>query len=116
MTHDKNNDKYTFSFEKLEIWHHAVDLADCTINLLDALPPNKYPKLTALMEATVSQVAQNIAEGKGKQHKNDFIQSLYRAEGSLFEFLTLTELLKRRGCIGEREGGTIRGHAVVIDR
>ena len=116
MTQERNNDTYTFPFEKLEIWKHAVDLADCTLSILDTFPPNKHPKLTALMETAVSRVAQNIAEGKGKQYKKDFIQSLQTAESSLFEFLTVTELLKRRGCISEQDGTKIRTQSEIIDR
>ena len=116
MTQEKNEKTYTFSFEKLEIWHHAVDLADCTLNIVGALSSDKYPNLTTLMKEAVSRVAQNIAEGKGKQYKKDFIQSLHSAEGSLFEFLTVTELLKRRGCIGKGDEIELRKKAEIIDR
>ena len=116
MAQERKDDRYTFPFEKLEIWHHAVDLADCTLSILDASAPNKHPKLTSLMETAVSQVAQNIAEGKGKQNKKDFIQSLQTAESSLFEFLTVTELLKRRGYIGEKDGTRIRAQSEIINR
>lgn len=116
MTQEKNENSFTFSFEKLEIWHHAVDLADCTLNIVDALPSNQHLNLTTLMKEAVSRVAQNIAEGKGKQYKKDFIQSLHSAEGSLFEFLTVTELLKRRGCIGTGDEIEIRKQAEIIDR
>ena len=116
MTQEKNETTYIFPFEKLEIWHHAVDLADCTLNIVDALPSDKYLNLTTLMKEAVSRVAQNIAEGKGKQYKKDFIQSLHSAEGSLFEFLTVTELLKRRGCIGKGDEIELRKQAEIIDR
>jgi four helix bundle protein len=116
MAQEKSETTYTFPFEKLEIWHHAVDLADCTLKIVDALPSNKHLNLTTLMKKAVSRVAQNIAEGKGKQYKKDFIQSLHTAEGSLFEFLTLTELLKRRGCIDEGDEIELRKQAEIIDR
>ena len=116
MTQEKNETTYTFPFEKMEIWHHAVDLADCTLNIVDALSSNKHLNLTTLMKEAVSRVAQNIAEGKGKQYKKDFIQSLHSAEGSLFEFLTVTELLKRRGCIGKGDEIELRKKAEIIDR
>ena len=116
MTQEINETTYTFPFEKLEIWHHAVDLADCTLNIVEALPSNKHLNLTTLMKETVSRVVQNIAEGKGKQYKKDFIQSLHSAEGSLFEFLTVTELLKRRGCIGKGDEIELRKQAEIIGR
>ena len=116
MTQERNETTYTFPFEKLEIWHHAVDLADCTLNILEALSSNKHLNLTTLMKETVSRVAQHIAEGKGKQYKKDFIQSLHSAEGSLFEFLTVTEILKRRGCICKGDEIKLRKQAEIIGR
>ena len=68
------------------------------------------------MEAAVSSVAQNIAEGKGRQYKKEFIQFLYIAEGSLFEVLTLTEIFKRRKLIKDHEAKEIRSQAEIIDR
>jgi four helix bundle protein len=68
------------------------------------------------MESAVSSVAQNIAEGKGRQHKKEFIQFLYVAEGSLFEVLTLLEIFKRRGLVEKENVIEIRQQAETIDR
>jgi four helix bundle protein len=68
------------------------------------------------MEAAVSSIPQNIAEGKGRQYKKEFIQYLYIAEGSLFEVLTLSEILKRRNLIREKGSIEIRKQAEIIDR
>jgi four helix bundle protein len=68
------------------------------------------------MEAAVTSVPQNIAEGKGRQYKKEFIQYLYIAEGSLFEVLTLSEILKRKKPIKEEESMEIRKRAEIIDR
>jgi four helix bundle protein len=110
------NSEFRFPFEKLEVWHLAVDFADYVLNILDSFPPNKYSRVVGQMEAAVSSVPQNIAEGKGRQYKKEFIQYLYIAEGSLFEVLTLSEILKRRRLIGEKESIEIRERAEIIDR
>jgi four helix bundle protein len=68
------------------------------------------------MESAASSVAQNIAEGKGRQYKKEFIQFLYIAEGSLFEALTLTVIFKRRGLFAEKDALEIRKRAELIDR
>ena len=116
MTQKIKEDEFIFPFEKLDVWQLAVDLADFIINLMESFPANKYYRLIGQMEAAVSSVAQNIAEGKGRQYKKEFIQFLYIAEGSLFEVLTLTEILKRRGFIKDQEGTEIRRQAEIIDR
>ena len=107
---------FEFPFEKLEVWHLSIDFADYILSLLESFPQNKYLRLIGQMEAAVSSVAQNIAEGKGRQYKKEFIQFLYVAEGSLFEVLTLTEIFKRRGLIKEEGAIEIRRRAEVIDR
>jgi four helix bundle protein len=110
------NDKFIFPFEKLEVWQLAVDFPDFLLNLLDSFPANKHFRLIGQMEGAVSSIAQNIAEGKGRQYRKEFVQFLYIAEGSLFEVLTLTEIFRRRGLIREKEINKIREKAEVLDR
>jgi four helix bundle protein len=68
------------------------------------------------MESAVASIAQNIAEGKGRQYKKEFIQFLYVSEGSLFEVLTLLEIFKRRRLVGEKAVLEIRKQAEMTDR
>jgi len=109
-------DSFKFPFEKLEVWKLSVDLADFVLSLLDSFPKNKHFRLIGQMEAAVSSIAQNVAEGKGRQYKKEFIQFLYIAEGSLFEVLTLAEILKRRKLIEENDFKRIRSDTEIIDR
>ncbi len=41
----------------------------------------------------------NIAEGKGRYSKKEFVQFLFIARGSLYETTTLLEILHRQGWI-----------------
>jgi four helix bundle protein len=110
------DNRFEFPFEKLEVWQLAVDFADFILGLLENFPANKHLRLIGQMEAAVSSIAQNTAEGKGRQYKKEFIQYLYVAEGSLFEVLTLTEIFKRRKLLKEEEAFEIRQKAEIIDR
>ncbi len=107
---------FEFPFEKLEVWHLAVDFADFILSLTDSFPFNKHIRLVGQMEAAASSISQNIAEGKGRQYKKEFIQFLYVAEGSLFEALTLAVIFKRRKLVKEDEFIEIRKQAETIDR
>ena len=109
-------DDFIFPFEKLEVWQLAVEFADFILGLLETFPANKHLRLVGQMEAAVCSIAQNVAEGKGRQYKKEFIQFLYIAEGSLFEVLTLTELFKRRRLIEDKEAIEIKKQAETIDR
>ena len=111
-----DEDGFVFPFEKIEIWQLSVDLADFVIDLLESFPPNKHFRVIGQMEAAVSGISQNIAEGKGRQYNKEFIQFLYIAIGCLFEVLTLTEIFKRRKLFKEQETIQIRNKAKVIYR
>jgi len=115
MSKDRK-DKFIFPFEKLEVWQLAVELVDFVLELMESFPPNKYIRLIGQMEAAVTSVSQNVAEGKGRQYKKEFIQFLYISEGSLFEMLTLTEIFKRRKLIKEKDVEEIRKRSEIIDR
>jgi len=108
--------EFVFPFEKLEVWHLAVDLADFIFSLLEMFPPNKHFRIISQMEAAVTGISQNIAEGKGRQYKKEFIQFLYIAEGCLFEVLTLVEIMRRRKLFSDNDSMEIRGTSEVIDR
>jgi len=108
--------KYVFPFEKLEVWQLAVDLADFVLELLDAFPPNRHLRLVGQMEAAVTSPAQNIAEGKGRQYKKEFIQYLHIAQGSLYEVITLNEVFRRRKLFEEKDAQQVRNRCETIDR
>jgi len=113
---EKATGKFIFPFEKLEVWQLAVDLADFVLSLLKNMPPNQYIRVIGHAEAAVTSVAQNIAEGKGRQYKKEFIQFLYVSEGSLFELLTLVEIFNRRKLISDDDVEKIREKAENLDR
>lgn len=109
-------ESYVFPFEKLEVWQEALALADYILGLIEELPPNKHFRLLDQMEGAATSVPQNIAEGKGRQHRKEFLQYLSIAQGSLYETVTLNEVFRRRKLFNEGECNEIRRRAVHIDR
>jgi four helix bundle protein len=108
--------EYVFPFEKLEVWQLAVDLADYVLGLLETFPPNRHIRLVGQMEAAVVSSSQNIAEGKGRQYKKEFIQYLHIAQGSLYEVVTLNEVFRRRKLFIEKDSQEVRNRCEMIDR
>ena len=98
---------YIFPFEKLDVYRMALDLADFVLGLLESIPLNRHFRLVSQMEAAVVSVAQNIAEGKGRQYKKEFLQYLSIAQGSLYETITLNEVFRRRKLFTEEESTEI---------
>jgi four helix bundle protein len=68
------------------------------------------------MEAAVTSPAQNIAEGKGRQYKKEFIQFLHIAQGSVYEVVTLNEVFRRSGLFPKEQAGEVRSRCEQIDR
>ncbi len=91
-------------------------MADDVLNLLGKLPPNKHFRLIQQMESAVTSVAQNIAEGKGRQYKKEFIQYLHISQGSLYEVVTLIEIFRRNDLFVPRSCLAIRQKCEAIDR
>ena len=113
---DSEDQRYIFPFERLDVWLLAVDFADFILGLLEDFPPNRHLRLVGQMEAAVSGIPQNTAEGKGRQYKKEFIQFLYIAQGSLYEVLTLTVIFRRRKLFKKKDAVKIWNDAEVIDR
>lgn len=108
--------EYLFPFEKLQVWQLAIDLAEDVLDQLEKTPPNKHIRLISQMEAAATSPSQNIAEGKGRQYKKEFIQFLYIARGSVFEVVTLNEIFRRKMIFKEEDAIRIRKRCEEIDR
>jgi four helix bundle protein len=108
--------KYVFPFEKLEVYQMALDLADRVLEFLEPLPPNRHIRLISQMDAAAVSSSQNIAEGKGRQYKKEFIQYLHISQGSVYEVVTLNEIFRRRTLFSEEQATEIRDRCEKIDR
>ena len=108
--------EYVFPFEKLDVWQLAVSLAEFVLDLLEKFPLHTHIRLVSQMESAVTSTAQNIAEGKGRQYKKEFIQFLHIAQGSLYEVVTLNEVFRRKKLFQEAEATEIRKRCEQIDR
>lgn len=61
----------------------------------------KHFRLIENCEAAASSIAVNIAEGKGRYSKKEFVQYLYIARGSLFETITALIIFERSAWINK---------------
>jgi four helix bundle protein len=107
---------YIFPFEKLDVWQLSVDLAETVLDSLEKLPGGKHLRLVSQMEAAATSPAQNIAEGKGRQYRKEFIQFLHIAQGSVYEVVTLNEIFGRRKLFSEEKSNEVRSRCEQIDR
>ena len=96
------NNLTKFGYEDLEVWDKAVDFAVKVIDVVeDAFAKRKHYRLLEQIEACSTSVAMNIAEGKGRFSKKEFIHYLYISRGSLYETMTLLEIFRRKKWISD---------------
>lgn len=92
-----------FTFEKLEVWHKAIDFADEVYLLTSRFPDEERFGLTSQMRRAAVSVASNIAEGSAKYSRNDFARFVEIATGSLFEVVTQATIGRRQNYLTEQE-------------
>ena len=93
-----------FVFEDLEIWKKAVDFAKTVIDITEKINTHRaHYRLVEQLEAASASVALNIAEGKGRYSKKEFMQFLYIARGSLYETITLLKIFYKKSWINEEQ-------------
>lgn len=89
-----------FGFRDLDVWKKSVELANSVIAIAGKIKTDrKHYRLIENLESAAVSIATNIAEGKGRYSKREFVQFLYIARGSLYETATLLEIFKKRNWI-----------------
>ena len=91
-----------FIYEKLEVWKAAVDFGIKAIKLAKEKYDEKqlFTIMKGIQEGALN-VSTAIAKGKGYPSKHDFAKHLYLARGSVYETMTLLEILKRNQAISD---------------
>ncbi len=98
-----------FSFEDLEVWQKAVDFAVSVIDIAETMNSDRnHYRLIEQLESSVTSISANIAEGKGRNSKKEFIQYLYIARGSLFEAITFLIIFYKKKWISNSKLNDLR--------
>lgn len=87
------------SYEDLEVWQLAMDLAEMTYNLTREIPKEELFGLSAQMKRAAVSIPSNIAEGYGRDGTASFVHFLRIALGSARELETQLLLAARLGMV-----------------
>lgn len=85
------------SFKNLQVWSKAMDFASISMDITESF--EGHFRIKEQLESSSASVPQNIAEGHGRISVKENIQYLYIARGSLYEALTILNLLHRKSLI-----------------
>jgi len=105
-----------FRFERLKVWHKAVELYDVVDGVTDGFPPkHRFGLVDQFLRATLS-VSSNIAEGSGRETTKEFRYFLNVAKGSAFEVASIAVICRRRGWLTEEQHREVYDLAEEISR
>lgn len=99
------------------MWQEAVAFADLCLSVSERIAFNlKHFRLIEQLESACTSVSLNIAEGKGRFSRKEFIHFLYIARGSLFETVTLLEIFRRRSWINNSEFSSLKIASIQLGK
>jgi len=102
-------------YKNLIVWQKSLQYANTVISLIDSLETSRrHYRLYEQLEASVTSVPMNIAEGRGRNSKKEYIRFLYIARGSLYETLTLLELFKLREWLTQEAFSDLEKQSIEI--
>ena len=97
-------DDIEFGYEKLLVWQRSLDWADRILTIAENIgTERKHYRLIEQIKSSCTSVPMNIAEGKGRFSKKEFVHFLYIARGSLYETMTLLEIFLKRQWVSQEE-------------
>lgn len=96
-----------FAYKKLIAWQTAMDMIPDVYGLAAKLPKEERFGLADQMRRAVISVPANIAEGHGRNGKNEFFHFLGISQGSLSELETLIDASVRLKYIDIRKAAAL---------
>ena len=88
-----------FNFEKLDVWHKSIALADTVYQLTKSFPSDERFGLTNQMRRAAVSISSNIAEGCSRGSKTDFRRFVEIAAGSAFELVSPARISREQGLL-----------------
>ena len=85
-----------FKFERLDVWHKAVDLYEQVSIVSRSVHPRDQSSLGEQIRRASLSVSTNIAEGTGRESRRESRYFFNVAKGSVYEVVSLLHVLKLR--------------------
>lgn len=105
---------HTYSFEKLDVWKEAIQLAVSTYETTNNFPKEEKIGLMAQMRRSSVSISSNIAEGTSRLTSKDKAHFMTIAYSSTMELLNQAIISKELNFISEEQYKSIRIKAESI--
>ncbi len=97
-----------YSFEKLEVWQLARQLANTIYQMTETFPHTEQFGLTNQMRRCVISISSNIAEGSSRKSVNDKVRFVTISYGSLMELISQLNIAVDLGYVSADQYNTLR--------
>ena len=104
------------NYKELKVWQKAYQLCIMIYKITKHFPREEKYGLTSQIRRSAVSVPSNIAEGYGRKTTQEYIQSLYIANGSHCELETQIMLSKDLGYIKPEEVETLQRDIEEVER
>lgn len=104
------------TFRDLLIWQKSMTLITNIYQSTNHFPKEEIFGLTSQIRRSAVSIPSNIAEGFGRESKQDFLRFLNISIGSLFELQTQLEIAKNINYLNENEFNNIFENSREIER
>lgn len=94
------------SYKDLIVWQKGMDLAELVYQFTAKYPKEELYSLTNQMRRAAVSIVSNIAEGKGRESKQEYLHFLAISQGSLTELETQILLSIRLRYLSETDAQT----------
>lgn len=106
-----------FDFENLIAWQKAIDFVDLVMQKTESFYSKKGSfRLKEQLDAALTSIPMNIAEGKGRFSKKEFMQFLYYSRGSINETITLLLILNKRAIMLPQDYLIVKNKAMELSK
>jgi four helix bundle protein len=104
------------TYRDLVAWQRAMVLVTQVYRATEAFPNREIYGLTNQLRRAAVSVPSNIAEGKGRRSRKEYLQFLFKARGSLFEVETQLEISNNLGYIAADQFVAIKEQSGSVAR
>jgi four helix bundle protein len=105
-----------FRFERLKVWHKAVELFDLVDQVAERFPSRFQFSVADQIRRAALSISSNIAEGSGRDTSKDSRHFYTMARGSAFELASIATACQRRGLLTTEQYQGIYGRAEEVSK
>ena len=100
---ESSRGRTSFRFERLDVWHRAVEYADLIYRITRTFPDDERFGLISQMRRAAVSVSSNVAEGSSRSSGKDFARFVEIAYGSMMEVVSQAHIAHRQSYLTRDE-------------